>query len=285
MSRRISRRGTPAYGQHFLHDGNLLRTIVDAAELDSGSHVLEIGVGTGNLTRIILETGAQVVGVEVDRSLESRIEDQFGTNPSFRLVRGDILRIPWSDLLPREDKAVVMGNLPYAVSSQVLFKVLQWRERVARVVFLVQWEVGARLAADRGGKDYGILSVACQLYGKPTILRKIPPGVFTPPPRVDSALVRWDVRSSPITPVDDRDFTMEVIRAAFAQRRKKLVNSLAARLKDWDKDALQKVCGVLGIPENTRAEQLSVEQFAQLANSLFRHTKGEKRVKNEEARG
>ena len=283
MNKRF-RRGTPPYGQHFLHDRNLLRTIVDAAEIGPESQVLEVGVGTGTLTRFILDTGAQVVGVEVDQSLEDGLKAQFGGNSSFRLIRGDILRIPWSDLLPPDGRVVVMGNLPYAISSQIVFRVLQWRERISRVVFLVQWEVALRLAADEGGKDYGILSVACQLHGKPEILRKVPPGVFTPPPRVDSALVRWDVQARPVTPVDNRDFTMKVVKAAFAQRRKKMINSLASRLPGWEKTVLASVLEDLDIPENTRAEQLSIQRFAELANRLWKHEEEKRKMREEESK-
>ncbi len=285
MKGRLSRRGTPPYGQHFLHDRNLLRTIVDAAEVGPGSHVLEIGVGTGSLTRMILETGARVVGVEVDPSLEEGLRAEFGRQNSFSLVLGDILRVPWLDLLPREGQAVVMGNLPYAVSSQIVFRVIQWREKVSRVVFLVQWEVGRRLAADEGSRDYGILSVACQLFGKPEILRKVPPAVFTPPPKVDSALMRWDVHSQPVTPLEDLEWTMKVVKAAFGQRRKKMINSLASRLGGWEKRVLADVLGSLGISENARAEQLSVQQFAQLADALRHHEEEDKMVKDEEVTG
>ncbi|NOY87282.1 MAG: ribosomal RNA small subunit methyltransferase A [Deltaproteobacteria bacterium] len=263
------RRSTPPFGQHFLHDLNLLSLIVHSADLSPGDMVVEVGVGTGKLTRVILDTGASVTGVEIDPSVVKAIEEQFGGDPSFRLVQGDILRIPWDELLPQEGQAVLMGNLPYAASTQVIFRVLQYPERVSRAVFLVQWEVGRRLAAEPGNKDFGIMSVACQLYGRPRILRKVAPGVFLPPPRVDSALVRWDVASEPVYPLKNREFTSQVVKAAFAQRRKKLVNSLASKMKTIDKITLPGVLEGLGLWEGVRAEQLTVEQFARLSNRLY----------------
>ena len=149
----------PPYGQHFLHDKNILGLIVRAAELSPGDKVLEIGAGTGRLTEMVLAEGAQVTAVEVDAGLHPKLEDKFRKNSSLRLVKGDVLRLPWNDLLPNEGRAVVLGNLPYAISTQVIFRVLENRKRVRRAVFLVQWEVAVRMAADPGGKDFGISEV------------------------------------------------------------------------------------------------------------------------------
>ncbi len=268
MTQKQYRFGRPAYGQHFLHDKNLLSLIVSSAELNPGDQVLEVGVGTGKLTRAILDTGASVTGVEIDRSLADQLEKEFA-GESFRLVRGDVLKVPWESFFPESGRLVVMGNLPYAISTQIIFRVIDRPERIARAVFLVQWEVGRRLSADPGTRDFGILSVACQMYGKPKILRKVAPGVFLPPPKVDSALVRWDVLPEPAFPLKSRRFTTKVVRAAFGKRRKKIVNSLASGLPECDKSLLNEVLMNMGIHEGARAEHVSVEQFAELSNRLY----------------
>lgn len=266
--RKQYRYGTPAYGQHFLHDKNLLKAIVSSADLSPGDQVLEVGVGTGKLTRAIIDAGAVVTGVEIDKSLADQLEEEFAGEP-FRLVRGDILKIPWESFLPENGRLVLMGNLPYAVSTQIIFRVIDMPERIARAVFLVQWEVGRRLSADPGSREFGILSVACQMYGKPVLLRKVAPGVFLPPPKVDSALVRWDVSPEPVYALKDRRFTRRVIRAAFGKRRKKIVNSLASGLPEWEKSDINEVLRDMEIPEGARAEHVSVEQFADLSNRLY----------------
>ena len=258
----------PPYGQHFLHDKNILALIVRAAELAPDDAAVEVGAGTGRLSEMILAEGVKLTAVEVDSSLHAGLEEKFTGNPSFRLVKGDILRIPWESLLPPDGRAVVLGNLPYAISTQIIFRVIENRDRVRRAVFLVQWEVAVRMAAEPGGKDFGILAVACQLFGKPDIVRKVPPSVFLPPPRVDSALVRWDVQVDPIFPVPGRDFTMSVVKAAFGQRRKKLVNSLAAGFPATGKERIGMVLQEMGLDAKVRAEQLTVEQFAELACRL-----------------
>jgi 16S rRNA (adenine1518-N6/adenine1519-N6)-dimethyltransferase len=266
---RFRHKSSTPYGQHFLHDVNLLMQIVDTAELAGSEGVLEIGVGTGKLTERILDTGAKVTGVEVDTSLFAGIEKQFGTNEKFRLVTGDVLRVDWDDLLPADGKVVLMGNLPYAVSTQIIFKALDHRNRISRAVFLVQWEVGRRMASEPGSKDFGILALACQLYGRTSMIRKVPPGVFVPPPRVDSALVRWDILEEPVFPIPSRKFFMRVVKAAFGQRRKKMINSLSAGFGGLEKSRIAELVKELGLQETVRAEQVSLETFAALANRLY----------------
>ncbi|UCG37793.1 MAG: ribosomal RNA small subunit methyltransferase A [bacterium] len=258
----------PAYGQHFLHDRNILSAIVAAARLSPGDAVIEVGVGTGRLTELLLARGVSLTGVEVDGNLIPALEEKFAGHAGFRLVKGDILRLPWEELLPPEGKAVLLGNLPYAISTQVLFRVLDHRQRICRAVFLVQWEVAVRITANPGTKDFGILAVACQLYGRPRIVRKVPPGVFLPPPRVDSALVSWELSAEPLYRVPDRAFAMRVVKAAFGQRRKKLVNSLGAGFPDLGRDAISLNLGQMGLDPSVRAEELSVAQFAELACRL-----------------
>ncbi len=272
----------PPYGQHFLHDKNILALIVRAADLAPGDEVLEIGAGTGRLTEMVLAKGVKLTAVEVDAGLHPHLEEKFAGNRSLRLIKGDVLRVSWRDLLPLDVRAVVLGNLPYAISTPIIFKVLENRDRVRRAVFLVQWEVAVRMAADPGGKEFGILAVACQLFGKPKIVRKVPPTVFLPPPRVDSALVRWDILEDALYPMPDRVFTMSVVKAAFGQRRKKLINSLAAGFPSVGKEVLGRILSEMDLGASVRAEQLSVEEFADLATRLDKFQNPESRIQNPE---
>ncbi len=272
----------PPYGQHFLHDKNILALIVRAADLAPGDEVLEIGAGTGRLTEMVLAKGVKLTAVEVDAGLHPHLEEKFAGNRSLRLIKGDVLRVSWRDLLPLDVRAVVLGNLPYAISTPIIFKVLENRDRVRRAVFLVQWEVAVRMAANPGGKEFGILAVACQLFGKPKIVRKVPPTVFLPPPRVDSALVRWDILEDALYPMPDRVFTMSVVKAAFGQRRKKLINSLAAGFPSVGKEVLGRILSEMDLGASVRAEQLSVEEFADLATRLDKFQNPESRIQNPE---
>ncbi len=264
----------PPFGQHFLHDRNLLALIVNSADLTPGDTVLEVGVGTGKLTEAILETGASVIGVEIDRSLADRLEDKFSGVRTFRLVRGDILKIPWDELLVSGRRTVLMGNLPYSVSTQVIFRALEHRSRILRAVFLMQWEVGRRLTAHPGTKEYGILAVTTQLFGRPELIRKIPPDVFLPPPKVDSALMRWDLSPDSLFPLTDWNFAMKVIRASFGKRRKTLVNSLSSGIDGLKKEELAAILKEMEILHTIRAEGLEVSQFAELSDRVLDAVKG-----------
>lgn len=264
----------PPFGQHFLHDRNLLALIVKSADLTPDDTVLEVGVGTGKLTEAILKTGASVIGVEIDHSLADRLEDEFSDVSSFRLVRGDILKVPWDELFPSGRRTVLMGNLPYSVSTQVMFRALEHRSRILRAVFLMQWEVGRRLTSHPGTKEYGILAVASQLFGRPKIVRKIPPDVFLPPPKVDSALMRWDLSSEPLFPLTDWNFTRNVIRASFGKRRKTLINSLSSGIEGLKKEDLAAILKEMKIIHTVRAEGLEVSQFAELSNRVLDVVKG-----------
>ncbi len=257
----------PPYGQHFLHDHNLLEAIVRAADLTPGTPVVEIGCGTGNLTQPLLQAGVSLTGVELDPSLLPVLRRRFGGNPGFRLVPGDITALPWEELVAPGRETVVMGNLPYAASTEVLFRMIAMRARVARGVFLVQWEVGQRAAAGPGGKDYGVLSVACQLWGTVRMVRKVPPSVFVPPPKVDSAVIRYDLSPQCLFPARDPEWTLKVVKAAFGQRRKTLVNALAGG-KAAGKEEAARAIEKLGLRPDIRAERLSVAQFVELSNLL-----------------
>jgi 16S rRNA (adenine1518-N6/adenine1519-N6)-dimethyltransferase len=266
----------PPYGQHFLRDRNLLAAIVRDAALPQGAPVLEIGCGEGSLTEVLLAAGAQVTGVELDKRLLPLLSTRFGGESAFRLVPGDILDVPWEDLLAPGRETVAMGNLPYAVSTEVIFRVIAHRRRIRSATFLVQLEVARRVCASpagRGGgpdavKDYGVLSVACQLFGVPRITRRVPPAAFTPPPRVESAVFRYELAPDCLFPARDPEFTLKVVRAAFTHRRKTLANALA------DGGVLPKaraltLLGDLGHPPLVRGERLSVGEWVDLSNRLW----------------
>ncbi len=267
----------PPYGQHFLRDRNLLAAIVRDAGLAPGAPVLEIGCGDGTLTEALLRAGARVTGVELDKRLLPLLSSRFGGESAFRLVAGDILEVPWDGLLADGRETVAMGNLPYAVSTEVLFRVIEHRRRITRAVFLVQLEVARRICAmpsrsggggPGGGKDFGVLSIACQLFGTPRLTRRVPPSVFTPPPRVESAVIRYDVSPDCLFPARDPGFTLKVAKAAFAHRRKTLANAL------FDGGVLPKaralaLLGDLGHPPLVRGERLSVGEWVELSNRLL----------------
>jgi 16S rRNA (adenine1518-N6/adenine1519-N6)-dimethyltransferase len=252
------------FGQHFLHDRNVIDKIVAAARLNPAQEVVEIGPGLGVLTDQLLPSAARVHVMEIDRDLIERLharQDQ-------RLIvhAGDVLKLSWNDCLPQPPYTLV-ANLPYNISSQILFKLLEHRHLFQRMVLMFQREVGERLVAQPGGRDYGILSVLCQLWYDIHVVTLVKPDAFNPPPKVDSIVLNFQPLSKPrVDPIDER-FFRRVVKAAFTQRRKTLRNSLLA--SNFSPLEIDTALLTAEIPPSRRGETLSLEDFSRLTKSLL----------------
>ncbi len=249
-------RAVKGLGQNFLIDAYTVQKIVEAAEICAGDEVLEIGAGIGTLTQGLLEAGAKVTAVELDKKLPAVLKETLAGYENFRLVEGDILKINLAELMPQKFK--VAANLPYYITTQILLTLLEKNLPVTKIVTMVQREVAERMVAAPGSKIYGALSVAVQFRADSKIAFEVPPESFLPPPKVTSAVVVCDVRKPPFEV--DEDFFFKVVRTAFAQRRKTLLNSLASFGRE-------KILAS-GIDSSRRAETLSLEEFAKLSTAL-----------------
>ncbi|MEX0894258.1 MAG: 16S rRNA (adenine(1518)-N(6)/adenine(1519)-N(6))-dimethyltransferase RsmA [Balneolaceae bacterium] len=209
-------------GQHFLRDGNIIRKITDAIPLENPSDlVLEIGPGTGTMTEVLLDRFKNVKAVEIDQRAVRFLNQKF---PKLTVVHGNVLKISWDELLDHDGNIHIVGNLPYYITSQILFAILENRQHIQSAVLMMQKEVAARLVAVPRTKAYGILSVQVQLMSSPEILFDVSPHVFYPPPKVTSSVVGFHFDQPPLACSDKNLKT--VVRTAFQQRRKKLSNSL-----------------------------------------------------------
>lgn len=251
------------FGQHFLHERYYIDAILAAAELDDTSKVVEIGPGLGALTLPLLKRVGQLHVIEIDRDLIEHYRNQ--ALPGLQLHAGDALRLDWRELLPQPPYTLV-SNLPYNISSQILFKLLDERSLFSRAVLMFQKEVAERICADPGTSDYGILSVLCQVWFEVRKVITVPAGAFRPPPKVESAVVALVPRSQPLYPIGDEGFFRRVVKAAFAQRRKTLRNTL--RAAGFDDTLLENACRSCAIDTSRRGETLSLEEFARLATAL-----------------
>lgn len=253
------------FGQHFLHDRSVISKIVTAAKLDTSQEVVEIGPGLGVLTDQLLPSAAHVHVMEIDRDLIERLKER--QDQRLTIHAGDVLKSPWLDLLPRPPYTLV-ANLPYNISSQIVFRLLEHRQLFQRMVLMFQREVGERLVAEPGGKDYGILSVLCQLWYDIDVVCLVKPGAFKPPPKVDSIVLHFKPLSQPrVDPVDEI-FFQRLVKAAFTQRRKTLRNSLLA--SGFTADEIDPALSGAEIDPGRRGETLALEDFSRLANQLFR---------------
>jgi len=256
-------RAKKRFGQNFLRDRQVVDRIFAAADLNRSDRVFEIGPGLGVLTERLLKTAGEVVIVEIDRDLA--VEWQQRDDSRLRVVAADVLSLDWKDLLPGEGWKMV-ANLPYNISSQVVFKVIEHRDKFSRLVLMFQKEVGERLCAGPGTRDYGALSIFCQLWFDVEPIVKVPPQAFHPPPKVDSVVLGFTPLPEARVAVGDEHQFKRVVKSAFAQRRKTLRNTLKSG--GFGPEEIAAALERAGIDGGRRAETLSLAEFSKLAGLL-----------------
>ncbi len=259
-------------GQNLLLDDNINRIMVDAAALTGEDYVVEVGPGLGALTRRMAPKAGKLLCVEIDATFMPCLEDQFGALDNVRLFRGDILNHNIEKLveefIPGGKHHKLIANLPYYITTPILFNFLESPLFFERIVVMLQYEVGQRLVAPVGSDDYGILALAARLYADVDVVHRVPAACFLPKPKVDSCIVRFRCKEDPAHAAE-RPFLMKVIRAAFSQRRKTLRNSLTksggfGAPKEDVLDALE----AAGIDPGRRPQTLELEEFAALAREI-----------------
>uniref|UniRef100_A0A7C2IFN1 Ribosomal RNA small subunit methyltransferase A n=1 Tax=Ammonifex degensii TaxID=42838 RepID=A0A7C2IFN1_9THEO len=258
-------------GQNFLINPGVLEKIIAAANLAAGDTVVEIGPGVGTLTRRLAETAGKVVAVEVDRALVGLLKETLSGYANIFLVEGDALKVGLDALVAAAGGAFpykVVANLPYYLSTSLLTRLLRGDFKVSLLVIMVQKEVALRLVARPGTKEYGALSVLVRYKTEPELVAVVSRGSFFPAPEVDSAVVRLAVRSSPPVAVPDEELFFRVVRAAFAKRRKTLVNALAASALGLSREVGALVLARAGVDPQQRGETLTLEEFAAVTRSL-----------------
>jgi 16S rRNA (adenine1518-N6/adenine1519-N6)-dimethyltransferase len=244
-------------GQNFLHDQNLAGWIVRQANISSGDFVIEIGPGLGAITEPALNSGAQILAVEKDRRLVDFLRQQFAGR-SFEVIHGDALDFEVRRLFPR-GPIKLMGNLPYYISTEILFRFLEIPTPITMALLMLQMETARRLSAHPRSKDYGILSLVVQSQYCVEYLRTIPASVFLPQPEVESSLVRLTPRLPNEFPFYDRGLFLALLRRGFSQRRKQVGKLLREKVEDWPSAARE-----IGVSSQARAEELSLEQWIAL---------------------
>lgn len=257
-------------GQNFLTDANILRKIVDTAEVNGNDLVLEIGPGIGALTARLAERAGRVVAVEIDKRLMAPLSETVGGYENVQVINADILKTDIRELVSGWNGSLkVVSNLPYYITTPVIMNLLESGIPWELLVLMVQKEVVARIVATPGSKDYSALSVAVRFYAEPRLAFHVSRNCFIPKPDVDSAVVTLKKRSLDTPEHLGREFLFRVIRASFGQRRKTLLNSLGRQpWLEGGKESLREVLLQMGLPEDIRAEELSVEQFILLATEL-----------------
>ncbi|MEK3979406.1 16S rRNA (adenine(1518)-N(6)/adenine(1519)-N(6))-dimethyltransferase RsmA [Psychrobacillus sp. FSL K6-2836] len=262
-------------GQNFLIDPNILRNIVNHADLTKDSAAIEIGPGIGALTEHLARTAGKVVAFEIDQRLLPVLADTLSPYDNVEIIHADILEADVQQIfegqLQNYKDVMVVANLPYYVTTPILLKLLMDRLPIRGMVVMMQKEVADRITASPGTKAYGSLSIAIQYYMEAEIAMIVPKAVFMPQPNVDSAVIKLTRREAPPIQVIDEEFLFKVSRGSFVQRRKTIINNLQSSLpngkakKDLIIQALEKV----GVDPTRRGETLSIEEFGKLSNELY----------------
>ena len=260
------------FGQNFLIDPHVLEKIIAAASLTKEDFVLEIGPGIGTMTQYLAENAREVVAVEIDRSLIPVLSDTLSSYDNVTVINDDILKVDLAALSAEKNGGrpmKVVANLPYYITTPIIMALLEGNVPLESITVMVQKEVAQRMAAGPGTKDYGALSLAVQFYAETYLAANVPPNCFMPRPNVGSAVIRLTKRKEPPVQVNSPELLFRIIRGAFNQRRKTLVNAVSNYAElSFSKEQVTEVLRGMGLSETIRGEALTLEQFADLANRL-----------------
>jgi 16S rRNA (adenine1518-N6/adenine1519-N6)-dimethyltransferase len=269
----------PKLGQNFLNDHSAAQRIVDALGDVSNRTVIEIGPGRGMLTDLLVRRARKVIGIELDHVLAAQMRMRYATLSNVEILESDFVTVEWTsmvgrrpgplhDLRPTQPETVdVVGNLPYYVTSDIVLRILREYQSIGRAVIMVQKEVADRIAASPGSRDYGLLSATVQLFARADLLFTLPPGAFSPPPQVHSSVVRLTMAPRLDELRVEAEPFQEMLKLAFAQKRKTLANNLKAQ---YDGKVVTAALKSAGIRAESRAEALSLEKMAAVYHSLVK---------------
>ena len=260
-----------ALGQNFLINPGVCPRMAAECGAQACKGVIEVGPGIGVLTWELSQVAEKVCAIELDSRLFPVLEETLAGRDNVKLVPGDVMKLDLNQLIRQEfggGPVCVCANLPYYITSPVILRLLEEGLPITSITVMVQKEAAQRLCAAPGERECGAVSVAVHYRSQPKLLFQVGRGSFLPPPKVDSAVLRLDLRQEPPVSVADEDWFFRVSRAAFAQRRKTAANSLSATL-GLPKPQVEQALAAAGAPENVRAERLTLEQLAALANALL----------------
>ncbi|MBE6015827.1 MAG: 16S rRNA (adenine(1518)-N(6)/adenine(1519)-N(6))-dimethyltransferase RsmA [Lachnospiraceae bacterium] len=262
------------FGQNFLIDGNVLSRIVECAEVTGDDTVIEIGPGIGSMTQYLCRAAKHVIAIEIDKTLIPILEETLGEYDNIQIINEDVLKVDLKAIAEEYNggrPVKVVANLPYYITTPIIMGLFEKDVPIDSITVMVQKEVADRMQVGPGTKDYGALSLAVQFYSKPHIVLNVSPECFVPKPKVGSAVIRMDKYDEPPIKAQDSKFMFKVIRAAFNQRRKTLVNALknSAELS-LDKESIESAIRELGLSPTVRGEALTLEEFARLSDILYK---------------
>lgn len=257
------------YGQNFLIDDSIVNEIIEKADVSKDDLIIEIGPGLGNLTLPLLENAGKVICIELDPKMINILNDRFKLYSNFDLINDDILKVDLQSIIEKSSfkKTKVVANLPYYITTPIIMKLLEEKLPLESITVMVQKEVAERLTEKPGGKDTGAITYTINYYTDPSIIIDVPKESFIPSPKVDSSVIQLHVLDTPNTKVSDEKLFFKIIKMAFLQKRKTLINSLS-NSGLASKDILEKMVTDLNLNTLIRAEQLTLEDFRNITEYI-----------------
>ena len=257
-------------GQNFLIDDDTVSGIVDAANVSKDDLIIEIGPGLGTLTKELLDRAGKVICIELDKRMIEILNDRFSMYDNFKVLNDDVLKVNLKELIEKEKVKTtkIVANLPYYITTPIIMKLLEERLDIETITVMIQKEVADRLVTKPGTGDTGAITYAIHYYTNPKRVLEVPNTAFIPEPKVNSTVINLEVLKEPKVAVKDEKKLFEVIKTAFMQKRKTLLNALANSNKYGSKEQICKTLELLSIDNRVRSEKLTLEEFAKIADEI-----------------
>lgn len=259
-------RANKRLGQNFLINEQIIKEIIEKSNINENDTVLEIGPGLGSLTKELIKNAKKVIAVELDENMVNILKARFD-NQNLEIINDDILKLDLNEITKKYGKIKIVANLPYYITTPIIMKLLEEEYDIETITVMVQKEVGERLCAIPGGKEYGAITLTVNYYSNAKIIINVPKNNFIPSPEVDSCVIKLDILKVPPIELKDKKRFFRLIKNAFSQRRKTINNSLASG--EFSKEDILKVLNKLNIDIKLRAEDLSIQDFANITNELI----------------
>lgn len=263
-------------GQNFLIDDNVVEGIVDAGNISNEDLVIEIGPGLGTLTKPLLERAGKVISIELDKRMVKILEDRFSLYNNFELIQKDVLKVDLKELIERNKKeghlknAKIVANLPYYITTPIIMKLIEEELDLDSITVMIQKEVADRLIAIPGDKETGAITYSIYYYSEAEAILEVPNDSFIPEPEVTSKVIKLNIRKNPPIDVRNKEVMFRIIKCAFMQRRKTLLNALTNAKVFINKEEGIRILNKLNLDENVRAEKLKIEDFANITNIILK---------------
>lgn len=261
-------------GQNFLIDSSVVQAIIDTSEINKEDLIIEIGPGLGTLTNILLQKAGKVIAVELDKRMVQILNDRFDMYTNFEIINEDILKLNLNDIIIKEKtnnkikNVKVVANLPYYITTPIIMNLLESQLNLYSIIIMIQKEVADRIVANPGSKLSGAITYAVHYYSKPESIKIVPNSSFIPAPKVDSEVIKLQIRKNPEVNVENKALFFNIIKASFMQRRKTLANALLNSKLFQSKEEIKQLLEKSNLDENIRGEKLSLQDFANLANMI-----------------